>query len=542
MLRLQVWLLALVVTVTGLSDSYYKARQAFIDEELAMRVGAKQILNRKEQTVNKFLMNLKNQTIQQSIWTTTPYPPAISFFKSKPWIDNSTIYKIIKMMPKGGVLHLHDSAMTSLDWVIKTLTHLPNLYTRVEPGRYPTRKYKFSDTPPGLDWQSMDELRSAANDPDEFDEQLIIDTSIWVKDPFQAYPSVNDVWGKFETYFSSMKGLVAPPENLRSYLERGIREFYDDGVQYIEMKTGTKSDANGNDATEAYLELVLDIVNQFKSEHPDFIGVKIIIAGRRGASSQADNIKKTVALMKKYPDLIKGFDLLQQEDNTHWTVEFANELLSEEDGQSRAPFFFHSGETDWTQWVDFNLVDSVLMNATRIGHGYAVYHHPKVMQAVLKNQIAVELNPISNQVLGLINDLRNHPGAYLIANGAPVVISSDDPPVWLSTPLSHDFYMTFMALGAVHDDLRLLKQLAINSITYSTMTSEEKAEAYDIWQFRWDEFIDAVITKYSLKFGLDMKRPSQVLGPLTLQATTTKSLTYTFLFPFTTFIYVFCSR
>ncbi|KAI8791115.1 adenosine deaminase CECR1, partial [Biomphalaria glabrata] len=100
MFRLQVWLLALVVTVTGLSDSYYKARQAFIDEELAMRVGAKQILNRKEQTVNKFLMNLKNQTIQQSIWTTTPYPPAISFFKSKPWIDNSTIYKIIKMMPK----------------------------------------------------------------------------------------------------------------------------------------------------------------------------------------------------------------------------------------------------------------------------------------------------------------------------------------------------------------------------------------------------------------------------------------------------------
>uniref|UniRef100_A0A2C9LZL9 Uncharacterized protein n=1 Tax=Biomphalaria glabrata TaxID=6526 RepID=A0A2C9LZL9_BIOGL len=102
--------------------------------------------------------------------------------------------------------------------------------------------------------------------------------------------------------------------------------------------------------------------------------------------------------------------------------------------------------------------------------------------------------------------------------------------------------MTFMALGAVHDDLRLLKQLAINSITYSTMTSEEKEEAYDIWQFRWDEFIDAVITKYSLKFGLDMKRPSQVLGPLTLQATTTKSLTYTFLFPFTTFIYVFCTR
>lgn len=60
--------------------------------------------------------------------------------------------------------------------------------------------------------------------------------------------------------------------------------------------------------------------------------------------------------MKKYPDLIKGFDLLQQEDNTHWTVEFANELLSEEDGQSRAPFFFHSGETGRSSTGCFNEV------------------------------------------------------------------------------------------------------------------------------------------------------------------------------------------
>ncbi|KAH9489260.1 Transcriptional adapter ada2 [Bulinus truncatus] len=87
------------------------------------------------------------------------------------------------------------------------------------------------------------------------------------------------------------------------------------------------------------------------------------------------------------------------------------------------------------------------------------------MEAVLAKKIAIEVNPISNQVLGLVNDLRNHPGAYLIANGAPMVISSDDPPIWLSTPLSHDFYMAFMALGAVHDELRLLKQLAMNSIT-----------------------------------------------------------------------------
>ncbi|KAH9489261.1 hypothetical protein Btru_057613 [Bulinus truncatus] len=474
-----------------------KRTSEFIEEEMAMRVGAQLTLNEKEQLVNKFLMDMKNDTIQKSIWTTTPYPPAISFFKSKPWIDNSTIYQIIQMMPKGGVLHLHDSAMTSLDWVIGTLTYLPNLYTRVEKARYPKRRYKFSDTHPGEDWESVSELRAAANDADEFDKKLIYEMFIWVEDPFIAYPSVNDVWGKFETYFSTLKGLVQSKENTIMYLKQGLREFYEDGVQYIEMKTGTKSDSKGNDVTDAHMDMLQNIVNEFKVEYPDFIGVKVILAGRRGAPSQAFNVQRTTELMKKYPDLVKGFDLLAQEDTNHWTVEFADELLTGD--QSKLPYFFHSGETDWTQWVDYNLVDSVLMNASRIGHGYAVYHHPKVMQAVLAKKIAIEVNPISNQVLGLVNDLRNHPGAYLIANGAPMVISSDDPPIWLSTPLSHDFYMTFMALGAVHDDLRLLKQLAMNSITYSTMREEEKVEAMGKWGERWQIFIDAVIDKYQLR-------------------------------------------
>ncbi|KAK6983226.1 adenosine deaminase AGSA [Biomphalaria glabrata] len=211
----QIWLLALVMTVTGLPDSYYKARQAFIDEELAMRVGAKQILNIKEQKVNTFLMNLKNQTIQQSIWTTTPYPPAISFFKSKPWIDNSTIYKIIKMMPKGGVLHIHNTAMTSIDWVIKTFTYLPDVYTRVENGTYPTRLYTYSSQHPGSDWTLVSDLRARAQDPKQFDESLIYEMSIWSEDPFLAYPTVNDVWKKFRNYFTSLGGLLKTSEHYR---------------------------------------------------------------------------------------------------------------------------------------------------------------------------------------------------------------------------------------------------------------------------------------------------------------------------------------
>lgn len=140
-------------------------------------------------------------------------------------------------------------------------------------------------------------------------------------------------------------------------------------------------------------------------------------------------------------------------------------------------------------------VDAILLGTQRIGHGYALIKHPSAMEFIKRQGIAVEVNPISNQVLRLVADTRNHPAAVLFSDNYPVVISSDDPSFWEAKPLSHDFFVAFLGIANSRQDMRFLKQLAINSIKYSAMPDAEKNEAMDKWQAAWDRFVDVTVAK-----------------------------------------------
>lgn len=103
--------------------AYEEVRDNIIAAEESIRTGGNIYLNPKEIEANEILLGMKEKAIRKGIIDSRKYAPSMHFFHAKPLIDEDPLFDIIQKLPKGAVLHLHNSAGVSSEWVIKNLTY-----------------------------------------------------------------------------------------------------------------------------------------------------------------------------------------------------------------------------------------------------------------------------------------------------------------------------------------------------------------------------------------------------------------------------------
>ena len=81
----------------------------------------------------------------------------------------------------------------------------------------------------------------------------------------------------------------------------------------------------------------------------------------------------------------------------------------------------------------------------------------------------------------------------LLMEGVPVAISPDDPGFMSYDGVTLDYCYAFLSWGLTLADL---KQLAINSLKYSSLRQDEKEAIFKFFCYKWVRFLDFVIGKF----------------------------------------------
>lgn len=249
----------------------------------------------------------------------------------------------------------------------------------------------------------------------------------------------------------------------------------------------------GTDVVAAYQEALQNFQNEY--QYPKYAGdgnftMKIIVSTLRVLPSGVveGDLETAFILKQAYPDIVRGFDAVSQEDPGNTTVSYLSvwETIPQLERQYQVtmPFFFHDGETDTRN--NTNLIDAVLLGSHRIGHGFNAMWMPRVKEELKLRKIPLEVCPLSNQILRYVDNVEIHPGGQYITEGLPIVLSSDDPGIFGYTGMTYDFWTAAMAWRL---DLRALKVLAMNSIEYSTLTSDEKTYSMQLFNDNWNQFV-----------------------------------------------------
>ncbi|UKB81696.1 hypothetical protein LF886_09200 [Chryseobacterium sp. MEBOG07] len=282
---------------------------------------------------------------------------------------------------------------------------------------------------------------------------------------------------EFEKRFKRISLLLPYRPFFKEYYLKGFQDLIKDKVQHVEIRfifDELYDFKNGKYPLKTSITDLQDVLKEVHKSDPQF-SLKLIYSSFKFLDTE--NIDKQLEmafeLKKNFPDMITGFDLVADEAAGHSISFFEKNWtklkeLNQKYGMEM-PLFLHAGETN--SIFNENVLDIALLDNKRIGHGLNLIYFPKTMEQIRKQNKLVEVSPLSNQILGYVSDLRNHPARVLLSNGVQCSINSDDPSVYGYTGLSYDFWVAMVYWEL---DIKALKKLVFNSINYSSLNDNEK--------------------------------------------------------------------
>jgi adenosine deaminase CECR1 len=141
----------------------------------------------------------------------------------------------------------------------------------------------------------------------------------------------------------------------------------------------------------------------------------------------------------------------------------------------------HAGEVDEP---NSHVRDTLLLGADRIGHGLNLITDDDTMRLMRHGPYLVEINLISNLLLGYVTDYSQHPFPEYLRTGIPVALSTDDRGMWDST-MTDEFFVAVTEFNLSWEEVKLLSR---NSLAYAFAEAEIKQRLLEDFESKISRF------------------------------------------------------
>ncbi len=377
-------------------------------------------INFKEKIVDVYLQIVKGKDFDQASNT------YCGLEKNLKQIQNEQLYGTLKELPKGANLHIHFLQIASrrsvLEWIVNSTEydHLCICDQDVCKEKQNNLNYFFQKPPVG--WTLVKTSNWSITKIEE--KTTLIGLLNDEKEPVGPSDTARR-WSIASKAFACWADILQHNNTLFNYLKIVMDASKKENVQLLEIRTlpvqAWYFSSNGTKMFIAPEETMREL-NTFRRTYlavnQKMIDIVFILSTQR--QPNPSNIERDLDLAMRlhgsHPDMIKGFDIVGEEDKGYSLFHFRNTLVKgfnriQDSSKGSFNFYFHADETNWPADVNSfktddesnaldNIFDSLMLHTRRIGHGIGLFKYPALYEVIKERQIAIEVCPSSNALLG----------------------------------------------------------------------------------------------------------------------------------------------
>ncbi|MGY8796661.1 MAG: adenosine deaminase family protein, partial [Woeseiales bacterium] len=415
--------------------------------------------------------------------------------------SDEELYRALYYMPKGGDLHNHLSGSNFSEWwydlALEQKARGYEYYTRVQiencvmvgdAGFGALNHALMFRNISDREYESLNackksEYKALAN-LDVAEKNAWLD-SLRLDKPFEGREEF------FQTHWQRLNALGNNPYLQAETLVRNMQALGAEGVTYLETQVSVGNFVS-SDGSKVSMDEAVDILRERLAQQDakdTGVMVRFQIAVLRFLPSAEDSLRTAYKFVHDNAEDFVAINFVGREDNDKgYPLRFLPTLRELRRQYSGVNLSIHAGEVDEP---NRHVADTLLLGADRIGHGLNLISDDETMRDMRHGPYLVEINLISNMLLGYVSEYSQHPFPEYLRTGIPVALSTDDRGMWDST-MTDEFFVAVKEFNLSWDEIKSLSQ---NSLQYAFVPDAAKRDLLDGYADRISKF-DRSMDKY----------------------------------------------